>query len=80
MKDGEVYLFDTKGATTGGDIDPEVVNKHNALIDYIAAENAKGKRLHGSIIKEDQYGNWLYCKFKIEDAIDTKDWDIFELK
>ncbi len=79
MKDGEVYLFDTKGATSSGDIDPEVVNKHNALIDYIAAENAKGKHLHGSIIKEDQYGNWLYCKFKIEDANDTSNWDIFEL-
>lgn len=77
MKDGKIFLFDTKG--TGGDIDTEVENKHNALIDYITAENAKGKNLQGGIIKQDQYGNWLYCKFKIEDANDTSNWDIFEL-
>ena len=77
MKNGDIYLFDTKGAATGGDLDPEVVNKHNALIDYIKAE--KGKNLHGGIIKEDKYGNWLYSKFKIEDANDTSNWDIFEL-
>lgn len=77
MKDGKIYLFDTKG--TGGDIDTEVENKHNALIDYINTENAKGKNLQGGIIKQDQFGNWLYCKFKIEDANDTSNWDIFEL-
>ena len=75
-KSGKIYLFDTKG--TGGDIDPEVVNKHNALIDYIAAENARGGNLHGGVIKVDNYGNWLYCQFKIEDADDTSNWTIFE--
>ena len=76
IKNGKIYLFDTKG--TGGDIDLEVKNKHNALIDYIAAENAKGKNLHGGIIKRDKFGNWLYCQFKIEDADDTSNWTIFE--
>lgn len=75
-KSGRIYLFDTKG--TGGDIDTEVVNKHNALIDYIAAENAKGKNLHGGIIKVDKYGNWLYCQFKIDNADDLSNWTIFE--
>lgn len=75
-KSGKIYLFDTKG--TGGDIDPEVVNKHNALVDYIAAENAKGKNLHGGVIKVDKYGNWLYCQFKIDNAEDLSNWTIFE--
>ncbi len=75
-KSGKIYLFDTKG--TGGDIDPEVVNKHNALIDYIAAENARGGNLHGGVIKMDKYGNWLYCQFKIDNAEDLSNWTIFE--
>ncbi|MBR1934528.1 MAG: DEAD/DEAH box helicase family protein [Muribaculaceae bacterium] len=75
-KSGKIYLFDTKGA--GGDLDSEVVNKHNALIDYIAAENAKGGNLHGGVIKVDKYGNWLYCQFKIDNAEDLSNWTIFE--
>lgn len=75
-KSGKIYLFDTKG--TGGDIDPEVVSKHNALIEYIAAENAKGKNLHGGVIKVDKWGNWLYCQFKIDNAEDLSNWTIFE--
>ena len=75
-KSGEIYLFDTKG--TGGDIDPEVVNKHNALIDYITAEKARGHKLNGGVIKLDKYGNWLYCKFKIDNADDLSNWTIFE--
>lgn len=75
-KSGKIYLFDTKG--TGGDLDSEVVNKHNALIDYIAAENAKGGNLHGGVIKVDKYGNWLYCQFKIDNTEDLSNWTIFE--
>lgn len=75
-KSGKIYLFDTKG--TSGDLDSEVVNKHNALIDYIAAENAKGGNLHGGVIKVDKYGNWLYCQFKIDNAEDLSNWTIFE--
>ena len=75
MNNGHIYLFDTMGSD--GDIDKEVVNKHNALIDYIAAENAKGGNLRGGIIKG-RFGNWLYPPFKIEDANDTSNWDIFE--
>ena len=46
MKDGKIFLFDTKGDAGAGDIDPEVENKHNALIDYINEQNAKGQNLH----------------------------------
>ena len=76
-KSGKIYLFDTKG--TGGDIDPEVVNKHNALIDYIAEQSARGQDLEGGIIKRDEYGNWRYSQFKIEDANITSNWTTFEI-
>ncbi len=76
-KSGKIYLFDTKG--TGGDIDPEVVNKHNALIDYIAAENAKGKNLHGGVIKVNKDGNWLYSPFKIDNADNLDNWTVFDV-
>lgn len=78
MNNGNIYLFDTKGNAKQGDIDGEVENKHNALIDYVAQENANGKKLHGSIIKQDKWGNWLYCPYKITDAGDTTGWSIFE--
>lgn len=78
MKDGKVFLFDTKGDAGAGDIDPEVENKHNALIDYINEQNTKGNNLHGGIIKNDQYGNWIYSPLKIEDASDTTGWSIFD--
>ena len=48
------------------------------LIDYINEQNAKGNNLHGGIIKNDQYGNWIYCPLKIEDACDTSGWSIFD--
>ena len=78
MKDGKVFLFDTKGDAGAGDIDPEVENKHNALIDYINEQNTKGNNLHGGIIKNDPYGNWIYSPLKIEDASDTTGWSIFD--
>ena len=77
-KSGKVYLFDTKGDANAGDIDPEVENKHNALIDYMAKQNEKGKNLHGGVIKRDPHGNWLYSPLKIEDANDTLSWTIFD--
>ena len=70
LKNGKVFLFDTKGQTTLGDIDPEVVNKHNALIDYVTEQNKAGANLHGSVIKSDGNGNWVYSPFKIETTDD----------
>lgn len=62
MKKGAIFLFDTKK----GLIDPNVINKHNALVDYINRENNKEKHLHGGILIQDRYGNWVYPQFKLE--------------
>jgi len=79
MKNGHIYLFDTKGAN--GDIDTDVVEKHNALIDYIASENKKndnggGGTLRGGVIKQSGL-NWLFSPLKIDDAQDTTNWGMF---
>ena len=72
MKNGQLFLFDTK--TEGSD--PEAVNKHNALIDYIGEENEAGKSLKGGvIIGADE--NWRYSPFKIENTTDTVNWESF---
>ena len=76
MRSGDVFLFDTKK----GVIDPDVVEKHNALIAYINLPENKAKNLHGGIIVEDKFGNWVYSPFPIENETelnDTKNWNEF---
>lgn len=72
MKNGQVFLFDTKSA--GSDVD--AVEKHNALIDYMASEENKDKHLKGGIIIE-RNNNWKYCPLKIENTTDIVEWDSF---
>lgn len=72
MKNGQVLLFDTKSA--GSDVD--AVEKHNALIDYMASEENKDKHLKGGIIIE-RNNNWKYCPLKIENTTDIVEWDSF---
>ena len=72
MKNGQVFLFDTKSA--GSDVD--AVEKHNALIDYMASEENKDKHLRGGIIIE-WNGNWKYCPQKIDNTTDIVEWDSF---
>lgn len=69
MKTGEVFLFDTKTKQS----DPEGQNKHNALIDYIHSENARGKNLAGGIIIE-VGGHWKYSQEKITNMSDMSKW------
>lgn len=75
MKSGNVYIFDTKTK----DSDMFAPDKHNALLEYIAKENAKGKSLHGGIIINQPKGSdvWLYCKLPIKDTTDLTGWDMF---
>lgn len=70
LKNGKVFLFDTK--SSGSDMFG--TEKHNALIDYIAAhkEVAGG----GVIIKDGM--NWLWSRFKIEDTVNHEGWDYFD--
>ena len=72
MKNGQVFLFDTK--TEGSD--SEAPNKHNALIDYINLEENKVLNLKGGIIVP-KGSNWLYSPFKIESTSDATNWTAF---
>lgn len=67
MKNGKVYLFDTKTENS----DPEAPNKHNALIDYMADKDLKG----GVIVEKNEV--WYYSGFHIENTTDVRGWDVF---
>lgn len=77
MKNGDVFLFDTKTE----DSDPEAPYKHNALYEYMQLEENKKKRLHGGIIVKDKYGNWVWSPFPLDLQLgthDTTNWEIFD--
>ncbi len=74
MKNGQVFLFDTK--SWGSDVDG--VEKHNALIDYINNPENKGKNLIGGIIIQDRKTcNWMYSPMKIADTENSEGWNSF---
>ena len=75
MKDGQVFLFDTKTENS----DPEAPQKHNALLEYMQSEENLDKHLMGGIIVHDinRSGNWLYSPMQIENTCDTADWVAF---
>lgn len=72
MKNGQVFLFDTKSE----DSDPNGAAKHNALLKYMKEENGKGMHLDGGVIIEDMttHGLWKYSTFQIENTHDTSKW------
>lgn len=72
MKNGKVFLFDTKSENS----DPEAPNKHNALIDYINEEWNADKSVQGGIIIENNM-NWQYSPFKIENTTNLSGWSSF---
>ena len=72
MKNGQIFLFDTKSA--GSDVD--AVEKHNALIDYMESEANMERHLKGGIIIE-RNDNWKYCPLKIDNTTDIVEWDSF---
>ncbi len=74
LKSGPVALFDTKTL----DSDPDFCNKHNALHQYISAQNAIGKGLLGGVIISKGDGVWKYCDNKITSAKDTTGWISFD--
>lgn len=72
MKNGQVFLFDTKSEES----DPEAPQKHNALIDYMAkSERAEEHLLGGVIIERNEV--WYYCRFHISNTTDITGWDAF---
>lgn len=72
MKNGQIFLFDTKSA----DSDSNASQKHNALIDYMASDENKDRHLRGGIIIH--HGeNWKYSPLYIENTTDLTGWDTF---
>ena len=74
LRQGPVALFDTKTP----DSDPEFVNKHNALHQYIGAQNKMGKSLLGGIIVPRGEGVWKYCDNLISSSKDLTGWVSFD--
>lgn len=72
MKNGHIYLFDTKSA--GSDL--FAPQKHNALIDYMTAHSTKEQPLFGGILIQ-QGSNWLYSKLHIANTTELTNWDSF---
>ena len=72
MKNGQIFLFDTK--SVGSDLEAD---KHNALWTYMN-ETHKEKNLKGGILIEDtRTGNWMYSPMKIENTEDIVNWNAF---
>ena len=72
MKNGHIYLFDTKSA--GSDI--FAADKHNALLQYMKENSTAEQPLAGGIILH-QGSNWLYSPLPIENTTDTLNWSSF---
>lgn len=72
MKNGHIYLFDTKSAGS----DMFAADKHNALLEYIKENNTGRQPLAGGVILH-QGSNWLYSPLPIENTTDTLNWDSF---
>ena len=67
MKNGQVFLFDTKTENS----DSEAPNKHNALIDYMADKDLQG----GVIVEKNDV--WYYSPLHIDSTEDVRGWDTF---
>ena len=72
MKNGQIFLFDTKSIGS----DKNGPNKHNALFDYMESPENADKHLKGGIIIE-EFGVWRYSPLKIENTTDLTGWSAF---
>ena len=72
MKNGHIYLFDTK--SKGSDM--FAAEKHNALLEYITKYSTDEQPLYGGIIIR-QDSNWLYSKLPISNTDELTNWDAF---
>lgn len=72
MKNGHIYLFDTKSI----DSDVFAHNKHNALLQYIKENTTEEQPLYGGIIIR-RGENWLFSPLPIENTTDTLNWNCF---
>lgn len=72
MKNGHVYLFDTKSIGN----DDNASDKHNALLQYIKENTTEEQPLYGGVILR-KNENWLYSPQPIENTTDTLNWECF---
>lgn len=72
MKNGHIYLFDTKSIGS----DAFASNKHNALLQYIKENTTEEQPLHGGVILQ-KGENWLFSPQPIDNTTDTLDWKCF---
>ena len=72
MKNGQVFLFDTKSPGSDG----EAPNKHNALIDYMTAPEHETEHLLGGVLIE-KNDVWYYSRFHIDNTDDVMGWEAF---
>lgn len=72
MRNGHVYLFDTKSIGS----DTFAHEKHNALLQYIKDNSTEETPLYGGIIIQEGE-NWLYSPLPIENTTDTLNWSCF---
>lgn len=73
--DGTLGIFDPKTAGS----DPAAVPKHNALVAYMAEQNALGKRLVGGIVLPHE-GSWRYATGPItSDKDNLHTWAVLQL-
>ena len=72
MKNGHVYLFDTKSIGS----DDNASDKHNALLQYIKENTTEEQPLYGGFILR-KNENWLYSPQPIENTTDTLNWECF---
>ena len=72
MKNGQIFLFDTKTAGSDG----EAPNKHNALIDYMASPEHEEEHLLGGVLIE-RNDVWYYSRFHINNTDDVMGWEAF---
>ena len=72
MKNGHIYLFDTK--SIGSDVFAS--DKHNALLQYIKENTTEEQPLYGGVIlRKDE--NWLFSPLPIKNTTDTLNWNCF---
>lgn len=73
MKNGQVFLFDTKTRES----DRDAANKHNALIDYMEDPANKALHLKGGVLIESRTDVWRFCPAKIDGTGSTEVWEAF---
>lgn len=72
MKNGQVFLFDTKTEMS----DPNAPQKHNALLEYMRQLGNEAQHLKGGVIIEHNEV-WYYSSMPITTTSDVTGWDAF---